>query len=348
MTNLRQYDAPRAAAYEARRAGSPMWTREAQILAGYLSRSAPGQSVVDVPVGTGRFAGEYDERGLLAAGVDLSAEMLRQAGAKPYRWTSLQVGDIRSLAAAADWVVCVRLLNWLDPADMTAAVVAVGRCARQWAVIGIRHSVEPEPLPESGTQTHHTVAWHAALAAAGLVDVRRELVTGHPGGGYWLYLCKPVVRAGPVAVPGPVDIVAHSTAGKTSFCREISGRWGAWTILDMEMLVKIGQWHGRPGTLSEQATRHGERVVILSNAHKDPRPAAGGIGLAVFPPLDDIEANQARRRSAYSGRVAPQGSADAACVGQWRETMAGWVSDARVPVAQSFREAMRYATGSGQ
>src|SRR5690606_6662025 len=72
------YDRERAENYERRRSGSLTWRREQEIVESFLALAdpSPGSSVLDVPVGTGRFNDLYQTFRLRTIGIDISADML--------------------------------------------------------------------------------------------------------------------------------------------------------------------------------------------------------------------------------------------------------------------------------
>lgn len=113
MKQLRErYTGTEAERYEQLRQGV-QWDREDAALAEALDRLAP-RTVLDVPCGTGRFWRHYAERGVRATGIDLSADMLRQA--KQRGWDDVHRADVFCLPAMprADLAVCFRFLNWMD------------------------------------------------------------------------------------------------------------------------------------------------------------------------------------------------------------------------------------------
>ena len=115
------YTGATATGYEARRTSTAKWLSE-QIAVAELLRVVPsGATVLDIPVGTGRFLELYQERGLKVAGRDISPDMLRAARNKLNEVggldCSLELADIRTIPDADDQYDCVlsiRFLNWVD------------------------------------------------------------------------------------------------------------------------------------------------------------------------------------------------------------------------------------------
>ena len=131
-----------AGTYDAEREQTPLWKNENEAVGSVLRRLRPS-TVIDVPVGTGRFFPLYQELGIQATGIDASAEMLGHAEAKARQMdlnVTLRQGDIRQLPyddATFDAAVCMRLFNWLEPDDVVAAVQEMARVARV-VVFGFR------------------------------------------------------------------------------------------------------------------------------------------------------------------------------------------------------------------
>jgi SAM-dependent methyltransferase len=125
---LRRYSGRNAAEYDARRRDSERYRIEQEALAKLLSSIAP-KTVLDIPIGTGRFLPLYAARGIKVTGVDLSEDMLAVARAKStLDLVSLRLGDaldphtFGNLADKFDAVVSVRFLNWLSPGEMQIAL----------------------------------------------------------------------------------------------------------------------------------------------------------------------------------------------------------------------------------
>lgn len=110
-----------AADYDARRAQSPKWQFEQHAVAEMLRSIAP-RTVLDAPVGTGRFLALYEELGIEATGIDVSLDMLGRAAGRTA--ALLLHADIFSFESVRmfDCVVCVRFLGWLPPAQKAQAL----------------------------------------------------------------------------------------------------------------------------------------------------------------------------------------------------------------------------------
>jgi SAM-dependent methyltransferase len=145
-----------ASGYEGRRAVTPKWAREQEVIEAVVRTLAAGSRVLDVPVGTGRFLSVYAEAGHRVCGLDISADMLAQARAVPTappRLTLVQ-GEVERLPLrdrAVDWVVCVRFLNWVPRSQLDGVVRELLRVARAGAVLLVRvtRSLPPREVAAS-------------------------------------------------------------------------------------------------------------------------------------------------------------------------------------------------------
>lgn len=138
LDSARQYyQGRKAETYEDSRASKAKWRAEHKHL-GFILKSVRG-SVIDVPVGTGRFLQLYKDRGLKAVGVDYSKEMLEQARAK-HPDAVLQQGDITNLefdTGAFDAAVCVRLLHLIAPDEVLPVMTELMRVAKHHLIVTV-------------------------------------------------------------------------------------------------------------------------------------------------------------------------------------------------------------------
>lgn len=120
-----------------------------------------GGSVLDVPIGTGRYVEIYRRRGAGSiVGVDISDDMLAQATLK-YPGLNVMRGSIFKLPfpdKSFDNVVCTRLLDWLTPDDMARAIKELRRVART-LIVSIRHGKEEIRI----NQTHDLATFYEVI-----------------------------------------------------------------------------------------------------------------------------------------------------------------------------------------
>jgi ubiquinone/menaquinone biosynthesis C-methylase UbiE len=148
----RRYRGTTAAHYEQQRTGEPSWAREQAIVSSMLEAFPNDGTVIDVPVGTGRFFEFYQARGLHPTGIDVSVDMLTQARQKAEQLglaVLLEEGDIRRLrfpGEAFDGAVCIRLLNLIDFGDVVPAVQELARVSKRYVILGVRYFVPVSEL----------------------------------------------------------------------------------------------------------------------------------------------------------------------------------------------------------
>ena len=90
-----KYRKKMAANYEAKRSKQLRWDMENKIVAAMLDTL--NGSVLDVPVGTGRFLKLYANLKMKCTGIDISEEMLTLARQKRMPGVVLQIGNETSL-----------------------------------------------------------------------------------------------------------------------------------------------------------------------------------------------------------------------------------------------------------
>lgn len=154
--NADKYYGPVATGYDADRCHSLRWARE-QIAVSELVDRSP---VLDVPIGTGRYVKIYRDKGFEVVGVDKSSDMLAEA-TRRYPCLDVRLGDIQSLPFSSNGfpiAVCTRLLDWLAPDDMTAAVKELRRVAEA-IVVTLRHGEEGRRV----NYTHDLARFYGAI-----------------------------------------------------------------------------------------------------------------------------------------------------------------------------------------
>jgi ubiquinone/menaquinone biosynthesis C-methylase UbiE len=177
--------------YDAKRDRTAQWDREQAGLAAILRTLNRGSTIVDIPVGTGRFLEIYAQQGLRATGLDVSSDMLEQARTKGTALgltMDLRKSDIRNIDAADnefDAALCVRFLNWVDLAGLDTAVGQLARVARSDVLCAIRHYA---PLDDLKVTTRRGAL---RLAKQFVTRVRKRLT---PKGGLVFHEKREIVR----------------------------------------------------------------------------------------------------------------------------------------------------------
>lgn len=180
-----------ACCYDARREPGPKWAFEQDSLQAYLQDiAAEVASVLDAPVGTGRFLESYLNTPSVAAihGFDLSADMLRLARSRtPDQRVQLYRHDVvrHPLPLMADLVVSFRFLNLLAPAEARLALTHLLAASRKYAVISCR-LVGPhhrgEIYIENKIHLHADSDWQASIGRLGFVVAdQRTFADERPG-----------------------------------------------------------------------------------------------------------------------------------------------------------------------
>lgn len=201
------YSRHHAESYEAKRQGA-MWRAETEAFRPLYDRVKPA-TVLDAPVGTGRWFDIYQDQGACVLGVDLSPDMLDQAakkirpgcaGALRLQRANLLNPEPEALGRDHDLIVCTRFTHWLRTSD----VAVLGR---NFAVTGARHLIiggrmkpETPASPKNGSANGH---WRRRLKKAFSrkrlvthIHVEAEFLSGLEVGG-WRLAEKQLVRTTP-------------------------------------------------------------------------------------------------------------------------------------------------------
>lgn len=141
----RKYYGDVARDYEARRAGEPKYEAEARMLPEWLADLPARTSLLDCPVGTGRFIPFYESKGFTVLGMDVSKDMIAEAVKKRTSpLVSFDVGDLVKLEDAIgssgyfSVAVCLRILNRLTPYDFRQAMRGLQWVARDRVIFNLR------------------------------------------------------------------------------------------------------------------------------------------------------------------------------------------------------------------
>jgi len=111
-------------------------------------------SVLDLPVGTGRFLPVYKKVGAEPYGVDVSEDMVRKATENGF--PNCKVGDIINIPMedqSVDAIVCIRLMIHLQPEDAYPGIQEFKRVAKKRIIIDARLG-SSTTIPYRGTIMH--------------------------------------------------------------------------------------------------------------------------------------------------------------------------------------------------
>jgi ubiquinone/menaquinone biosynthesis C-methylase UbiE len=164
-----------AATYDRERVNTPLWNREQEAVERFLKGMGRGLSVIDAPIGTGRFLSAYHNLAMQVTGLDASTEMLAQAAEKADTLgaaASFQQGDLRRLPfddGTFDIGVCIRFLNWVKGADLDACIRELSRVTKGSVLLGIRSFA---PLSEIDLRRMSSLKHHLLQAKLRIYQAR--------------------------------------------------------------------------------------------------------------------------------------------------------------------------------
>lgn len=178
------YYGARVRTYDADRCNSLRWAREQGAVADFVTEGP----VLDCPLGTGRYVGIYRDKGLPVFGADISDDMLCEALRKypDLSTTKASIFELPYRDGAFATAVCTRMLDWLSPGEMQAAVAELRRVART-LVVSIRHGRERVDT----NQTHDLARFYRAID--GLFIAERRVTEEWHGDVEEVFLCRPPV-----------------------------------------------------------------------------------------------------------------------------------------------------------
>ncbi len=133
-----------ASDYNEKRTSEPLWEREQDAFKQCRSSLPNDTSLLDIPIGTGRFIEFYKELGLIAHGVDISQDMLsearRNAEKSNYDMEFIH-GDALNLPqreSECDYIICARLLNWVPFEILEKMIKEFMRVTKKGMILHIR------------------------------------------------------------------------------------------------------------------------------------------------------------------------------------------------------------------
>ena len=152
-TGGRKYKGDLATGYEAKRGGSAKWKSEELIVREMLDSLPAATSILDIPMGTGRFIPYYDERDFDDVwGYDIEPEMLWEAkeklkAVKRPKCFHMAVANITKMALADntfDVALMIRLERWLSKDDRTTALKNLQKWTRNRIIFTARVRGRPQ------------------------------------------------------------------------------------------------------------------------------------------------------------------------------------------------------------
>jgi len=165
----KRYTGTVASTYNRSRSGSERWRKEHAEVRSMLQEYS-GATVLDLPVGTGRFVSLYQELRCNYIGVDISDDMLREASAEaarvghqPDKLVASDAVTMDPADFAADVAVAVRFFNWLSAEAAAKAFANIAASSRQALILSLT-TIDLSVLPAerrprvaaSLDRAHHT------------------------------------------------------------------------------------------------------------------------------------------------------------------------------------------------
>lgn len=155
----RKYTGETATGYDAKRASSDKWKIEQAIIEDMLADLPEGATILDAPVGTGRFFDFYERKNFIVRGIDISADMLREAAKKVkdpnniingvQQWAFAQTSVLKTGMpdSAVEASVMCRLTRWLSPEDCQTAFQELQRVTKDRIILTARVANHPHMRP---------------------------------------------------------------------------------------------------------------------------------------------------------------------------------------------------------
>lgn len=151
----RKYRGRKAETYEDVRTKQIRWQKENDAVEQMMVDLPRNATVLDCPVGTGRFIPMLTSMGYRVHGIDVSEEMLALAKnkIKNGKRVTLERRSADDLGALeADAALCIRFLDLIDERAMRRVMNELMRVARSRIVLTIR--LGEKYVPKSNTATH--------------------------------------------------------------------------------------------------------------------------------------------------------------------------------------------------
>lgn len=170
------YHGDRATGYDLEREGTAFWQNEQSAVESFLTRLDDGDSVLDVPVGSGRFLELYASRGLQVTGMDSSSDILSVAASKAPASVPFVEGDAtKRLPFTADSfhaVVVFRFLQYVvSHRSAKRFIQEVARVSKNWVVL----ELDVAPRETATVSKRRMLPWQPLANRLGEDEIRALL-----------------------------------------------------------------------------------------------------------------------------------------------------------------------------
>lgn len=142
-----KYDGESASKYDDRREGIFKWQNEqnaVELILRKILATSDADTLLDIPVGTGRFFEFYRDLSLNVVGMDVSEDMISEATKKistSMKNISLEKGDIlnpQQIDMEPDVLICIRLMHWFNFDEIRQTLKSIDELNANYVIIGIR------------------------------------------------------------------------------------------------------------------------------------------------------------------------------------------------------------------
>lgn len=137
--------------YDEKRRKREKWKLEMEAIKMIADKLPSGSTIIDIPAGTGRFFPLLAGNSNTVYGMDISRDMLLSVKEKyPGNPINMIHGDAVNIPLkdnSVDYVVCIRLLNWVMPGTMKTILNEFRRVTRKGIIVGFR-TQKPMDFPD--------------------------------------------------------------------------------------------------------------------------------------------------------------------------------------------------------
>jgi SAM-dependent methyltransferase len=184
---MKHYAGKKAETYDRDRQNDPKWIFEEATLRAFFTSATGIKSIIDAPVGTGRFLPMFSPTHTV--GYDCSEDMLKQA-MKHGKAAKLELHDIVAapLPTRADLVVSFRFLNLIDACAAQQALEHLLAAAKKYIVFTCR--VDEQSIKLGRVTVHPNSLVSDTLESAGFEIVESHVYPDSVPGRYTVFIAK--------------------------------------------------------------------------------------------------------------------------------------------------------------